>query len=61
MIETVLQFFLKVVQIGQALLDLGEDILTRAGDVFVAQFDQHLGHPADCPNRLHRVIFPERR
>jgi hypothetical protein len=45
-------------QLIEALDDLGHRILSRALGVLIAELDQDVGEPTDCPHRLGGRIIP---
>ncbi len=54
------QFDMLIGEVVQSLLDLIEDIRARASLVLVAQFEDHLAEPPNCPHRVVRIIFADR-
>ena len=47
-------------EVVQPLVDLVEQVGTRATLVLVAQFEEHLAEPPDGPYRVVGIVFPDR-
>lgn len=54
------QLDMLVGEVVQSLLDLIEDVRARAALVLIAQFENHLAEPPNCPHRVVRIIFADR-